>query len=70
MISSNWKKSKGQGGMPVKIIVGLLIAIIIGVFMLMFLLPTIRAQEQAASCTGILRSLGTILADMTGVSLC
>jgi hypothetical protein len=36
----------------------------------MFLLPTIRAQEQAASCTGILRSLGTILADMTGVSLC
>lgn len=63
-------KSKGQGGMPIKVIIGLMIAIIIGVFMLIFLLPTIRAQEQAASCTGILRSLGTILADMTGISLC
>lgn len=62
--------SKGQGDMPVKIIVSLLIAIIIGVFMLMFLLPTIRAQEQAASCTGVLRSLGSVLADLTGVSLC
>lgn len=62
--------SKGQGDMPIKIIVGLLIAIIIGVFMLMFLLPTIKAQETAASCTGMLRSIGTILADMTGVSLC
>lgn len=62
--------SKGQGDMPVKIIVSLLIAIIIGVFMLMFLLPTIRAQENAASCTGILRSLGSVLADLTGVSLC
>lgn len=62
--------SKGQGGMPVKVLVGLLIAIIIGVFMLMLILPTIKAQESAASCTGLLRSLGSILADMTGVSIC
>lgn len=65
-----YSKSKGQGDMPIKIIVSLMIAIVIGVFMLMFLLPTIKAQESAASCTGLLRSLGSILADMTGVSMC
>jgi len=63
-------KSKGQGDMPIKIIVSLMIAVIIGIFMLMFLLPTIQQQESAASCTGLLRGLGSILADMTGVSLC
>lgn len=56
--------------MPIGIIVSILIAIVIAVVFLGFFIPTAKASGEAASCTGFLKGLASILADMTGTSIC
>jgi len=61
---------KGTEGKTIDIIIGLIIAIAIATIFLALFLPTILGTEEAASCTGILQNIGSILSDMTGRSIC
>ncbi len=61
---------KGTEGKTVDVIVGLVIAIFVAAIFLALFLPAILGAEDAASCVGLLRNVGSIIADMTGRSIC
>jgi len=56
--------------MPIKIIIGLIIAITIAAIFALLAFPAILGTEDAAGCTGFLRNIGSILADVSDISLC
>lgn len=61
---------KGTEGKTIDIIIGLVIAIAVAAVFLALFMPAILGTEDAASCVGLLRNVGSILADMTGRSIC
>lgn len=63
-------KVKGTSSKTINIIIGLVIAIAIATLFLALFLPAIMGADDAASCVGLLRNIGSILADVTGRSIC
>lgn len=63
-------KKKGLANLPNNVVIVMLVAVLISFFFLMFMVPTVKAQETAASCSGMLKYIGALLADITGVSMC
>ncbi|EHK02334.1 hypothetical protein HRED_01686 [Candidatus Haloredivivus sp. G17] len=61
---------KGTESKTINIIIGLVIAIAIASLFLALFLPSIMGADDAASCVGLLRNVGSIIADMTGRSIC
>jgi len=61
---------KGTEGKTIDIIVGLVMAIFIAAIFLALFLPAILGTEDAVSCVGLLRNISSIIADMTGRSIC
>lgn len=64
------QKVKGQEGMPINVIIGLLISIAVALLFAILVFPAIRNTGDAAGCAGLLRNLASIISDMTGFSMC
>jgi len=64
------KARKGLGDMPIKIIVGFIIALAIAALFAALAYPAISDADEAASCAGLLRNVGSVIADATGRSIC
>lgn len=64
------KTFKGQEGTPIEAIIGLIFALFIAAIVIVLLFPALRGAEDTASCVGLLRNIGSIIADITGVSIC
>ncbi|MFP4038553.1 MAG: hypothetical protein ACLFTA_02105 [Candidatus Nanohaloarchaea archaeon] len=63
-------KPKGTSSKTINIMIGLVMAIAIATLFLALFLPAIIGTDDAASCVGLLRNIGSILADVTGRSIC
>lgn len=61
---------KGTETKTINVIIGLVIAIAMATIFMALFLPAILGTEDAASCVGFLRNVGSIIADMTGRSIC
>ena len=64
------KTVKGQEGLSIEVLIGLVFSLIIALLVIVIVLPAIMSTEDAASCVGFLRGIGSIIADLTGVSIC
>lgn len=61
---------KGTEEKTINIMIGLVIAIAIAAVFLALFIPALLGTEDAVGCTGLLRNVGSIIADMTGRSIC
>lgn len=61
---------KGTEGKTIDIIIGLVIAIAVATVFLALFLPAVMGTEDALGCSGLLRNIGSVLADITGRSIC
>ena len=61
---------KGTEGKTIDIIIGLVMAIAVAAVFLSLFLPAVLGTEDAASCVGLMRGVGSIIADATGISIC
>lgn len=64
------KSLKGQEGTPIEAIIGLIFALFIAAIVITLFFPALYGAEDTASCVGLLRNVGSIIADVTGVSIC
>lgn len=64
------KTIKGQEGTPIEAIIGLVFALFIAAIVITVMLPALYGAEDTASCVGMLRGIGSVIADVTGVSIC
>lgn len=60
---------KGTSSKTINIIIGLVIAIAIATLFLALFIPAILGTDDAASCVGLLRNIGSVLAD-AGIEIC
>jgi hypothetical protein len=60
---------KGTASKTINIIIGLVISIAIATLFLALFLPAIMGADDAASCVGLLRNIGSVLAD-AGIEIC
>ena len=61
---------KGQEGLPMETVIGLVFALMIAVIVIVLLFPAILGAEDAAGCTGMLRPIASLLANVAGVEIC
>ena len=59
-----------KGSLPINISFNLIASLAIVLFLLAILMPLILGQRDAASCLGMFRFPASMLADITGVSIC
>lgn len=51
-------------------IIGLVFALMIAVIVIVMMFPSILGAENAAGCTGMLRPIASLLANVAGVEIC
>ncbi len=64
------KSVKGQEGLSIEVLIGLVFSLVVALLVILIVLPALMNTEDAASCVGYLRGMGSIIADLTGVSIC
>lgn len=61
---------KRKGNIPINVSFNMLVGIVVIVVALSVIIPLLMAQEGNTGCVGMIKWIGTAIADTTGYSLC